>query len=424
MELSSRYYRNMRWLFCIGLLLSACVELLFFVWIFSPTASWETNPNGGKSMAIWVIFGLLFLLPIVIQTLGQIYFQRFRFVDDRRARRLLNNKSLQRWCAELEALGFSKLGVMAEETFYGSWTYSIALSAPQEKTFASATRIGVRLCYFFYTPLTGGGILLTTNGGFREVTTADCCVQTFPKRTPAMLWELHQQKLEDFTHAGLTPTADYTPAARLKASQAFYAHPAIHRLVKRAFLKKSLPIVAVFFFLPAIVLGIDLTTSAGRFPPPAQQPIWQTYYAPDGSFSIALPNPPAVSVDGATHRFQTQDPNFIFEVTYTDYPPGIRDQAESTLLDQAVNASLPAGGVMIFAKEITLSNRPGRAFKFRDSDDLSSAAVVEGRLFLTGPRLYKVTITHSGPGAPAPGIDVFLDSFQLLDTPNTPQSMR
>lgn len=422
MELSSRYHRNMRWLFCIGLLLFTCIELLFFVWIFSPTASWETNSNGSGIIAIWVIFGLLFLCPVIIQTLGQIYFQRFRFVDDHRARRLLNNKSLQRWCAQLEALGFSKLGVMSEETFYGSWTYSIALSASQEKAFASITWIGIWPRYFFYTPLTGGGILLTTNGGFREVDAADCCVQNSPKHTPAMLWELHRQKLEDFTRAGLTPTADYTPAARLKTSQAFYAHPAIHRLVKRAFLKKSLPIVAVFFFLPAVMLGIDLTTSAGRFPPPAQR--LGTYYAPDGSFSIALPDPPTVSVNGTTHRFWTQDPNFTFEVTYTDYPPGVRDEAESTLLDHAVNASLPAGGVMIFARDITLSDQPGRAFRFRDSDNLSIAAVVEGRVFLVGPRLYKVTITHSGPSAPASDIDVFLDSFRLLDTPNTPQPMR
>ncbi len=42
-----------------------------------------------------------------------------------------------------------------------------------------------------------------------------------------------------------------------------------------------------------------------------------------------------------------------------------------------------------------LSGYPGRAFRFRDSDDLTIATVAEGRLFLAGQRLYRVAVTYN-----------------------------
>ena len=176
--------------------------------------------------------------------------------------------------------------------------------------------------------------------------------------------------------------------------------------------------IALVFYVPAILVCGYLAIRAGVFLSPAQRLGWQTYQSPDNSFSVAVPSLPWEVVNGNTHNFTaTQNRGLIFGVTYTDYPTEKRDQAESTLLDEALHGLMPTGSHEIFVKEVALPGSPGRAFRFRDSDDLTSATVVEGRLYLAGQRLYRVTVTYAVPSILSPEIDVFLDSFQLLDVP-------
>ncbi len=436
MELTSPHYHTLRWLWRFATLLGIGLPLLI-CWAVSGGIKFDTphtaaidttrgpviSPNldmsatllGGLVIACLLALGLWFLLLAAVRTIGKLKFQRFRFLVENTPHRMRYDWRIDNWCEQLKEWGFSTLGIMSEEAIDGSNVQSLALSSESGRTFASATLLKGQLLYFFYTPFLPKGVLLTTNSPFPRAQTPDCQVYVQRNKELRVLWEFHRQRLRDLTNAGLMPETDYGPDSRLKAAQTFYAHPAIKRSVRRSFFKEGGAISAVFF-LPAILIGVYLIVQSGIMLPPAQRLGWQTYRAPDGSVEVALPNSPAEETGNDQHRFWTQANGFIYEIAYTDLSPAVRDQAAANILETGQNALIPPSGTLILARDITLTGHAGRAFRFRTGDDLLAAAVVEGRLYLTDQRLYKVTVTYSVPSGLAPSIDAFLDSFQFRDS--------
>ncbi len=435
MELTSPHYHILRWLWRFAMLLAAGLPLLI-CWavsggikldapqsaVIDTTRGPAISPNldgssilmGGIVIVFLLALGSWFLLLAAVRTVGKLKFQRFRFLVKNIPYRLRYDWRIGQWCEQLQEWGFSTVGFMSEETIDGNNVRSLALGSAPERAFASATLLKGQLRYFFYTPFLPTGVLLTTNAPFPQAQTSDCHVYVQHDKDLSAVWKFHRQRLRDLTSAGLMPETDYGPESRLKAAQAFYTHPAIKLSVRRSFFKEGGAIAAVFF-LPAILIGIYLIIQSGILLPPAQRLGWQTYRAPDSSFEVALPNPPAEETHDGQHRFWTQANGFIYEVTCTDLSPATRDQAAANLLETTQNALIPSGGTLILARDITQAGHAGRVFRFRTGDDLLAAAIVEGRLYLADQRLYRVSVTYGAPNGLAPSIDVFLDSFRFLN---------
>ena len=129
---------------------------------------------------------------------------------------------------KIEALGFTRLGIMVEkQPLWAKGTRELSLASSPEKAFAS---IGFRRnepSYFFYTPFTGGQIIITAYNSFRHFERNDFFSSVVSSGEPGEMLETHKKKVAEFTAKGLTPYRDYTRESLIEATLLFYnaSHP-------------------------------------------------------------------------------------------------------------------------------------------------------------------------------------------------------
>jgi hypothetical protein len=136
---------------------------------------------------------------------------------------------------KMEALGFKSLGVMLEkQPLWSRVTREIALASSQDKIFAS---IGFRHnepSYFFYTPFTGGQVVITAYNAFRHSRKDDFATAVVSSGEPLEMLEEHKKMVKEFTDKGYTPFRDYNRDTLIEATNLYYASPNTRQQMRTA----------------------------------------------------------------------------------------------------------------------------------------------------------------------------------------------
>ena len=222
----------------------------------------------------WIDLILILALGMAVIQTAQVFFlsRTVRlefFLDDRGLSYGLGDDEIQALVEEMEIMGFTLLGVMTEQPWFSRPIPSLILAWTEQKAFASITRIAAKVRFFYYSPFTGGQVLLSANGYFGKIKAKGCVVQTIKNASAQQLWQAHQERLQAFIEQGYTPIAEYSPTTRQQAARRFYAHPAIIRWMGYYQVRSCLLSMGGLVLLTAI-LGVGLFVYLDKkYSPPA-----------------------------------------------------------------------------------------------------------------------------------------------------------
>lgn len=127
-------------------------------------------------------------------------------------------------------LGFTPVGIRREWSFVRKPTASIDLASPQGHAFATIFALGPTPHLYYYTPMQGGGVVLTSDVGGAKTQFADFVRTGMKDATPGVLWAMHQEQVLMQCHQGALPVTAYTQQTRLDATRAYYAHEGARKL--------------------------------------------------------------------------------------------------------------------------------------------------------------------------------------------------
>ncbi len=354
---------------------------------------------------------LLFLAWKGLQAAGWLGKIHFRFIPFEGSYGGERSRLLQK---EFEALGFVVQDLFLERSFWGGSVRSLALASEAEHTFASIYDRGSQVYYYLYTPFSSAGVLLTASRGFPAIEAHDCLVQSVPTLGPKELLGVHRERQQKFIASGFVPGATSTRADRLQASDAFYANPTFRRWARQSVIKAGTRLAALIL-IPALLLGGYLAATEGWFLRPASRLGWETRTSLAGAFSVAMPAEPVEKTDGMIHTFTSYDLYYAYYAVYADYLPGVLQEYEPAKIFEILQDELiPEKGTLVFEKDFTFQGYPAHEFRARESDDLMTR-LIEGRLYIVENRIYEVYVKYLPPATLGEEIQVYLDSFKLLD---------
>jgi hypothetical protein len=128
--------------------------------------------------------------------------------------------------AKIEALGFSRLGIMLDKPpLWARGSREVVLASAAEQTFASAGLRRNNVSYFFYTPFTGGQVVITAYNAFRNASTPEFVTTVVYSEGIEEMLAIHKKQVEEFMVKGFTPYMDYSRESVIKATRAFYRSP-------------------------------------------------------------------------------------------------------------------------------------------------------------------------------------------------------
>jgi hypothetical protein len=130
----------------------------------------------------------------------------------------------------LRQMGFEALGVKVEKTPLRSRGRELAFVSADRRCYASVTSRGTRAHLYYYTPLPGGGLVLTSNGAFPKIATDTVAQRSYPGCEVPALLERHHEALSSCGRRGhVVPTAE----ARIEATYAYYRTPEVRSVLRR-----------------------------------------------------------------------------------------------------------------------------------------------------------------------------------------------
>jgi hypothetical protein len=160
--------------------------------------------------------------------------------------------------ADLQALGFDTLGILAEKVWWRRRpSLEVVATSVPKSTFAAIvlTPAGKAAGVYFYTPLAGGGLVFTrSRSPLPEMENDNTSVKDVPGASVDKLWASHRRRLQALRERGQRPLPVGDQAARLAAAEAYYAS-AYARSARRIFLRAA-PVInflAVSGLLVAII---------------------------------------------------------------------------------------------------------------------------------------------------------------------------
>ncbi len=147
---------------------------------------------------------------------------------------------------------------------------------------------------------------------------------------------------------------------------------------------------------------------------------WQTYTIPGGNFTIQFPGEPEQNTQEVATAFGNVEmkmlmysvEDFYCAVAFADLLQLPRTKTEvDSFFNNAIKGMVhKANGQLVFKQPITYDNYPGREIKLLV---MNGTAILRGRLFLAGNRLYQlIAITKSGNNK-TEMIEKFWDSFTI-----------
>lgn len=146
---------------------------------------------------------------------------------------------------------------------------------------------------------------------------------------------------------------------------------------------------------------------------------WETYTAPDGTFSVELPGKPQaettqVPLEGggtAIAHFIIAKPkdNTAYSCAYTEHE-NINDKTPDQLLDSARDGSLrKIQGTVQSQKRITAQGHPGLEMQASARNN----SLLDARLLVVGDRLYMIMAVATARTRDAKSVQRMFDSFKL-----------
>jgi len=149
---------------------------------------------------------------------------------------------------------------------------------------------------------------------------------------------------------------------------------------------------------------------------------WIEFTSSEGGFAVSTPSKisdTAVALDSdvgpiVMHTFMAKKGNFIYGVSYADYPEGLFENTGVTeILDGASSGAVEKiNGTLISEEKINIGDHPGRDIKVASAD---KKLVMHMRIYLVGNRLFQVSAGYLASDAESPDILRFLKSFRLLE---------
>ncbi len=155
---------------------------------------------------------------------------------------------------------------------------------------------------------------------------------------------------------------------------------------------------------------------------------WKTF-APDGAgFSVLMPAVPERDRRYAKNEGGTIETNVythlladggVYTIVDQILPPGtdLSASVDNVLDDAAKRQVYSASGEIVSQQKVFLSGHPGRRVEATVPESaIPGGAVLKGRLYLVGHRLYEIIAVVPKADAGSPDTDRFLDSFQIKES--------
>ncbi len=129
----------------------------------------------------------------------------------------------------LERAGFEALGVKTEKTPLRPTVRELAFVAADRSCYASVGGGRFRSSFYLYTPVPGGGFVLTSNGTFPNIVSGRVIQRSWPGCGVDELLKRHGEALGQLARRGeVLPTQQ----ARIDATYAYYAAPEIRKVLR------------------------------------------------------------------------------------------------------------------------------------------------------------------------------------------------
>lgn len=174
-------------------------------------------------LLVFIVWQARTVLPRIVSFLLPVK-RRLYFEDDlQKPVEAAKRETLRPVIEKLESLGFKPLGMMVEKfPLWAGVSREISMTSPAAKTIASLGFRRRKPSYFFYTPFTGGEVVITSYNSFRDFNKDDFVTTVVPSGEPAEMLEIHQKQVEKFIALGSVPFTEYTRESVIKATELYY----------------------------------------------------------------------------------------------------------------------------------------------------------------------------------------------------------
>jgi hypothetical protein len=202
-------------------------------------------------LLIFVIFQGKAILPRVTSFIrpGK---RQFYFEDDlREGDDEMRREQVKPIIAKMEALGFKQLGVMIEkQPLWAKASREIALASSTDKIFVSIGFRHGQPSYFFYTPFTGGQIVITAFNAFRQFHKEDFVTAIVTSGEPAEMLEEHRKNVKELSDKGYSPFQQYSRETLIEATNLYYNSPHTRQQLRTA------GMISLLFWVVCVLLLI------------------------------------------------------------------------------------------------------------------------------------------------------------------------
>ncbi len=165
---------------------------------------------------------------------------------------------------KMEALGFSLLGFMVDKApLWAKGSRELVLANSAEKTLASIGFRGNKPSYFFYTPFTGGQMVITAYNAFRYYQSPDLVTEVVSTEDIGEMLQTHKKQVDEFVGRGYTPFNDFSRDSAVKATDLYYRSPApLQRLRVAGAINLGFLLLLVLAFALLVWSAISTTTTS------------------------------------------------------------------------------------------------------------------------------------------------------------------
>lgn len=161
---------------------------------------------------------------------------------------------------------------------------------------------------------------------------------------------------------------------------------------------------------------------------------WEWYTSEKGLFTVLSPGEFIENVEESetavgtlayhTYAYQPEveadEDNFLYMISYCDYPEGTIHSDSTELLKEFFDATVDASvrsvrGELFYASDISMGAYPGKIWRVNYGNN---KAAIKTKAYVAGNRYYAIqTVTFREKSLNA-SIDKFLDSFKIIDQSN------
>jgi hypothetical protein len=157
---------------------------------------------------------------------------------------------------------------------------------------------------------------------------------------------------------------------------------------------------------------------------------WNRFESEKGNFSVLVPGKMTQKKDTVEteignltyhiyfHKPELEDAdNFLYMVSYCDYPEGTVHSDSTELLAEFFEATVESStfsvnGELYYSSDIEYRGYPGKIWRVNYGDN---TAAIKTKAFVIGNRYYAIQAITLRDKSLNAAIDKFLDSFQLLE---------